>query len=45
MIGILDSNQKIVTSGLVLNLDAAQLRSYPGSGTIWSDLSLSLIHI
>jgi hypothetical protein len=37
--GILDSNQKIVSNGLVLNLDAAQLRSYPGSGTAWSDLS------
>jgi hypothetical protein len=37
--GILDSNQKIVSNGLVLNLDAAQLRSYPGSGTAWTDLS------
>jgi hypothetical protein len=37
--GILDSNQKIVSNGLVLNLDAAQLRSYPGSGTTWTDLS------
>jgi hypothetical protein len=37
--GILDSNQKIVTNGLVLNLDAAQKRSYSGSGTIWTDLS------
>lgn len=39
MIGIIDSGQKIVTNGLVLHLDAAQLRSYPGSGTTWSDLS------
>jgi hypothetical protein len=37
--GILDSNQKIVSNGLVLNLDAAQLRSYPTSGTAWTDLS------
>lgn len=37
--GILDSGQKIVTNGLVLNLDAAQLRSYPTSGTTWTDLS------
>ena len=37
--GILDSNQKIVSNGLVLNLDAAQKRSYPGSGTTWTDLS------
>jgi len=29
----------IVTSGLVLCLDAANSKSYPGSGTIWSDLS------
>ena len=31
----------IVTSGLVLNLDAANPRSYPGVGTTWSDLSRS----
>lgn len=30
---------KIVTDGLVLALDAANLKSYPGSGTTWSDLS------
>lgn len=29
----------IVTSGLVLSLDAANSRSYPGSGTTWTDLS------
>jgi len=29
----------IVTSGLVLNLDASNASSYPGSGTSWSDLS------
>ena len=29
----------IVTNGLVLNLDAANTKSYPGSGTTWSDLS------
>jgi hypothetical protein len=39
MIGIIDSGQKIVTDGLALHLDAAQLRSYPGSGTTWTDLS------
>ena len=37
--GATDSNIKIVTSGLLLYLDAAQLRSYPGSGTTWTDLS------
>lgn len=30
---------KIVTDGLVLYLDAANNRSYPGSGTTWTDLS------
>lgn len=35
MIGIIDSGQKIVTSGLILHLDAAQLRSYAGTGTTW----------
>ena len=29
----------IVTSGLVLNLDASNASSYPGSGTTWTDLS------
>ena len=31
-------NPKIVTDGLVLCLDAANKRSYPGTGTTWSDL-------
>jgi len=30
---------KIVTSGLILALDAADKKSYPGSGTAWNDLS------
>jgi len=30
---------KIVRSGLVLHLDAADRKSYPGSGTVWRDLS------
>jgi hypothetical protein len=30
---------KIVTDGLVLHLDAGNRRSYPGSGTTWTDLS------
>jgi hypothetical protein len=30
---------RIVTDGLVLALDAANTKSYPGSGTTWSDLS------
>ena len=30
---------KIVTDGLVLALDAANTRSYPGSGIFWNDIS------
>jgi hypothetical protein len=33
------ANENIVTSGLVLNLDAGKLASYSGSGTTWTDLS------
>jgi hypothetical protein len=29
----------IVVDGLVLSLDAANTKSYPGTGTVWSDLS------
>lgn len=32
-------NPKIITDGLVLCLDAANPKSYPGSGTTWFDLS------
>jgi hypothetical protein len=28
-----------ITNGLILNLDAANTKSYPGSGTTWTDLS------
>jgi hypothetical protein len=31
--------QNIVTNGLVLNLDSANKDSYPGTGTIWTDLT------
>lgn len=30
---------KMITSGLVLHLDAANPRSYPGTGSIWYDLT------
>jgi hypothetical protein len=30
---------RIITDGLVLALDAANAKSYPGSGTVWTDLS------
>jgi len=36
---IMDSDQKIITDGLRIHWDAAQLRSYPGSGTTWFDIS------
>lgn len=29
----------IITSGLILNLDASKISSYPGSGTTWFDIS------
>jgi Concanavalin A-like lectin/glucanases superfamily len=32
-------NPRIVSSGLVLALDAGNIKSYPGSGTTWTDLS------
>ena len=38
MVGIA-YNTSIVRNGLVLHLDAANKKSYPGTGTIWSDLS------
>lgn len=33
------ANPNIVTSNLLLNLDAFNPRSYPGSGSIWTDVS------
>lgn len=33
------SGPAIIDSGIVLHLDIANIRSYPGTGTIWSDLS------
>lgn len=32
-------NANVVRDGLVLHLDAANPKSYPGSGTVWNDLS------
>ena len=34
---------KMITDGLILHLDAANTRSYPGSGTTWTDLSSTQI--
>jgi hypothetical protein len=33
------NSEDIVSSGLVLHLDAGNAASYPGSGTVWTDLS------
>lgn len=33
------SGPEVINNGLVLHLDASNSRSYPGSGTAWSDLS------
>lgn len=35
----LSHSPKIVTDGLVVCLDAANVKSYPGSGTTWGDIS------
>jgi hypothetical protein len=35
----LGHGSSIVRSGLLVHLDAANVKSYPGSGTTWSDLS------
>jgi hypothetical protein len=37
--GVVYNTAGIVTDGLVLALDAANPKSYPGSGTTWTDLS------
>jgi hypothetical protein len=37
----LSHSPSIVTNGLVLYLDAANVKSYPGTGTTWTDLSSS----
>jgi len=36
---MLAHNPSIVLNGLVLYVDAANIKSYPGSGTTWTDLS------
>jgi hypothetical protein len=35
----IQNGPKIATNGLLLTLDAANVKSYPGSGTTWTDLS------
>lgn len=35
----IDYGPKIVTNGLVLYLDAGNNKSYPGTGTVWTDLT------
>ena len=36
---IINRNNKFVSNGLILHLDAANRSSYPTSGTLWTDLS------
>jgi hypothetical protein len=36
---MLTHSPRIITDGLVLCLDAANRQSYPGSGTVWTDLT------
>jgi hypothetical protein len=40
-LGVNYNPSTIASSSLVLSLDAANIRSYPGSGTTWSDLSVN----
>jgi hypothetical protein len=40
----LSHSPKIVTDGLVMYLDNANLKSYPGSGTTWYDLSKNTVN-
>jgi len=42
--GMLVKPNNYITDGLVLNLDPANIKSYPGSGSTLSDLSTSLNH-
>jgi len=37
--GIVDSQSRIVSNGLILNVDSSEFRSYFGSGRTWLDLS------
>lgn len=43
-LGLLVKPNTPVTDGLVLNLDAANIKSYQGTGSTWSDLSSSSNH-
>ena len=40
----LSHSANIVRDGLTLYLDAGNIKSYPGSGTAWNDLSISGIN-
>lgn len=39
MFGIVDSNIKLLSNNLTFWIDASQIRSYPGTGTTWTDLT------
>jgi len=36
---VVNNSPSIITNGLILNLDASNASSYPGTGTQWTDLS------
>nr|WP_314866990.1 LamG-like jellyroll fold domain-containing protein [uncultured Flavobacterium sp.] len=38
-LGVIVESKPLISDGLVLRLDAANLKSYPGTGTTWYDLS------
>ena len=42
--GMLVKPNNLIADGLVLNLDAANIKSYQGSGSTWADLSTSNNH-
>lgn len=41
LVGLLTATEQVAENGLVLNLDAGNSSSYPGSGNTWFDLSSS----
>lgn len=44
-LGVIVEPEPVISDGLVLRLDAANLNSYPGTGTTWNDLSGNGSHV
>jgi hypothetical protein len=44
-LGVIVEPEPMISDGLVLRLDAANSKSYPGSGTTWNDLSGNGSHV